>query len=246
MLQCFQWTMLSLVCSCSSFVNNFSPLLKWLLSEVVKMLQSSLAVVILRCLLFGTLLTPPVVSNFLTWHLMAVMIILKLVARSYTCILAWNWPIARALSSSDNHPALIRNTVPKPMTSSPTNTIHFTVKNIASSFCCCCCSFSCCWCTFIGQPFHRICERQYKCELKFKNLSGPVNVLFQDDAGGPLYLWEEEMRGMMKRESGCWLVKYQSWGIGCAGKTQGVYADPAYYVDYFNYIIGRRVAKLEK
>ena len=55
------------------------------------------------------------------------------------------------------------------------------------------------------------------------------HIVFQGDSGGPLYLWEGD---------GWVLIGQVSWGIGCAGQTPGVYADSAYYVDWFDGIIG--------
>jgi len=50
----------------------------------------------------------------------------------------------------------------------------------------------------------------------------------QGDSGGPLYLYDND----------AWvLIGQVSWGIGCAGLTPGVYADTAYYIDWFAGII---------
>lgn len=50
----------------------------------------------------------------------------------------------------------------------------------------------------------------------------------QGDSGGPLYLYDND---------GWVLIGQVSWGIGCAGLTPGVYADTAYYIDWFDGII---------
>ena len=77
--------------------------------------------------------------------------------------------------------------------------------------------------------------------MNFNASSEPVNILFQGDSGGPLYLWEEENED---DDEGAWvLIGQVSWGIGCAGQTPGVYADSAYYLDFFDFIIGGKVAK---
>merc|ERR1712062_302214 len=55
----------------------------------------------------------------------------------------------------------------------------------------------------------------------------------QGDSGGPLFLYESDNNG----DEGWVLIGQVSWGLGCAGLTPGVYADTAYYMDWFNDII---------
>jgi len=55
----------------------------------------------------------------------------------------------------------------------------------------------------------------------------------QGDSGGPLYLYDTDSRG----NEGWVLIGQVSWGIGCAGLTPGVYADTAYYMDWFANVI---------
>ena len=76
-------------------------------------------------------LSLPVVSHFLTRHLMVVIFTLKLVARPFTRIPAWNWPIARVLCSGDNL-NMVSYTVPNIYSTQHIQYPTYTLPNIYS------------------------------------------------------------------------------------------------------------------